>query len=426
MNAHSQASFREWESRFGGQGRGAQRVRASLAKTEKGEPLNTLGNLLVILAHDPALTGMVGFNEFTSQPLLMRPPPPMDDDEAPLPGPYPRPWGVEDVALVLTHVQRNWIPKARTDAIEQAMLTEAAHRRFHPIRNWLASLKWDGKPRVDTWLCKAFGTPDDDYHRAIGSKFLIAAVRRIRHPGCKFDHMPVLEGDQGIGKSTACRTLFTDEWFSDAIPEELASRDAAMALLGVWVLEFSEIQHLIRNEVEVIKAFLSRAVDRYRPPYGKAYVDRPRQGVLIGTTNTNDYLRDSSGNRRIWPIRCQFADAEWIAANRVQLWAEAAAREAANEAIWLDDDNTRKEAAEHQADRMTDDSWTDPVAEWLAGRVEVRIADVLSSALSIPKDRQGKREQMRAGDVMRSLGWERQLVRQQGKAPARLWRKTAK
>lgn len=426
MNAHSQALFREWDSRFGGQGRGVQRVRASLAKTEKGEPLNTLGNLLVILAHDPALAGMVGFNEFTSQPLLMRAAPPMDGDEAPLPGPYPRPWGVEDVALVLVYVQRNWIPKARTDAIEQAMLTEAAHRRFHPIRDWLASLKWDGKPRIDTWLSKAFGTPDDDYHRAIGSKFLIASVRRIRHPGCKFDHMPVLEGEQGIGKSTAVRKLFGDDCFSDAIPEELASRDAAMALLGVWVLEFSEIQHLIRNEVEVIKAFLSRAVDRYRPPYGKSYVDRPRQGVLIGTTNTNDYLRDSSGNRRIWPIRCQFADADWIEANREQLWAEAAAREAAKEAIWLDDDSTRQSAAEHQADRMTDDSWTDPVAEWLAGRVEVRIADVLSSALSIPKDRQGKREQMRAGDVLRSLGWERQLVRQHGKAPARLWRKSAK
>lgn len=410
-------------AKAGGQNRGLHRVMATLAKTDKGEPLNTLANLLVILAHDPPVAGMLGYNEFTSQPLLMRSPPPMDDSEDPLPGPYPRSWGAEDVALVLAYVQRIWIPKARNDAIEQAMLTEAAHRRFHPIRDWLAALKWDGKPRIGTWLHKAFGCPADGYHEAIGAKFLIAAVRRIRQPGCKFDHMPVLEGSQGIGKSTVVRTLFGPEWFSDSIPEELASRDAAMALLGVWVLEFAEIQHLIRNEVEVIKAFLSRAVDRYRPPYGKTYVDRPRQIVLIGTTNTDDYLRDGSGNRRIWPVRCVHADADWVEANREQLWAEAAAREASGEVIWLDDDDIRHEATEQQAERMTDDSWLDAVNEWLEGRVEVRMADVLALALAIPKERQGKREQMRAADVMKSLGWERIQVRVAGQPPLRLWRR---
>lgn len=405
----------------GGQNRGVHRVMQLITKGDKG-PHNTIKNLLVILAHDPPLARMVGFDDFTSQHLLLRAPPTIEDDAAGLPGPYPRPWGVADIALVQSYVQGVWITKATARDVETAMIATAEHNRFHPIRDWLASLKYDGKPRLNTWLHKAFGCPKDEYHNAISAKILIAAVRRIRQPGCKFDHLPVLEGPQGIGKSSVIKRLFGERWFSDAIPEELASRDAAMALLGVWALEFAEIQHLIRAEVEVIKAFLSRSTDRYRPPYAKAYVERPRQGVLIGTTNATDYLRDTSGNRRIWPIMCAFADVEWVTANRDQLWAEAAAREASGEAIWLDDTSVVEQAAEHQADRMAEDVWADRIQEWLRGRVEVRIPDVLTNALSIPAERQGKREEMRVASILQAEGWERRLERPPGGGkPRRFW-----
>ena len=419
MNVHS---MRDWEERFGGsRPTGVHYLQSTLKKTDKGAPLNTIANIMLIMAHDPALAGMLGHNEFTSQSLMMRPAPPAEDGQAMLPGPYPRGWGVEDVALVQAYIQRMWIPKATRQAVEDGMMAEAAHRRFHPIRDWLGALRWDGVQRLDTWLCKAFGCPDDAYHRAIGSKFLIAAVRRVRQPGCKFDHMPVLEGDQGIGKSTACARMFGRENFSDAIPEELASRDAALALLGVWALEFAEIQHLIRNEVEVIKAFLSRSTDRYRPPYGKSYVERPRQGVLIGTTNTTDYLRDTSGNRRIWPVRCFFADVDWIDANREQVWAEAAAREASGEAIWLHEEDARCQAAQEQSDRMSEDLWADLVRDYVETRVEVRTHDVLTTAIGIPRERQGKREEMRVGAVMTAMGWERKVQRVPGAGPTRFW-----
>lgn len=413
-----------WEQRFGGsRATGAHYLQTALQKSDKGAPLNTIANVMLIMAHDPALAGMLGHNEFTSQSLMLRHAPPPEEGQAPLPGPYPRPWGAEDVALVQAYVQRIWIPKASRQMIEDAMLAEAAHRRFHPIRDWLGALRWDGVSRIDTWLCQVFGCPDDDYHRAIGARFLIAAVRRIRQPGCKFDHMPVFEGDQGIGKSTVCKALFGPANFSDAIPEELASRDAALALLGVWALEFSEIQHLIRNEVEVIKAFLSRSTDRYRPPYGKSYVERPRQGVLIGTTNTTDYLRDTSGNRRIWPVRCLFADVEWVEANRDHLWAEAAAREASGEAIWLHEQEAREQAAQAQSDRMSEDVWADLVRDHISGRREARIPDILTTAIGIPRERQGKREEMRVANILTSFGWRRHVERVPGIAQTiRVWR----
>jgi putative DNA primase/helicase len=386
---------------------------ARLQRNAEGAFLPTVANAMTILANDPVLSGMLSYNAFTSAHLLMNPPPLADEDAHGLPGPYPRSWGIEDVALLQGYLQRVWSPKFARGTVEDAMLAEAAQRQFHPILAWLDTLRWDGKPRLDLWLINTFDAANTDYHRAVGAKFLIAAVRRLRQPGCKFDHMMVLEGAQGIGKSTVLRDLFGEEWFSDAIPPDLSSRDAAMALLGVWCLEFSEIEHLIRAEVETIKAFLSRSVDRYRPPYGKAYIERPRQGILVGTTNSDDYLRDSTGNRRIWPVRCKVASPAWVRANREQLWAEAAAREAARESIWLDDEGVQNSAIDIQTDRLTEDVWTDRIVGWLGGRFEVRIPEVLSEAVQVPAERQGKAHQMRVGAILRGLGWTRTTRRRQ-------------
>lgn len=397
--------------------------RGDLDQNDNGQTYPTSANAMLILANDEPLAAMLGYDAFTSQHLIMRAPPSPQAGMLPMPGPYPRPWGSEDVTLTLGYMQRVWSRKFNVQCVEAAMLAEARHRPFHPVCDWLEGLRNAGKHRLDTWLCKAFGCPDDDYHRAIGAKFLIAAVRRVRHPGTKFDTMPVLEGAQGIGKSTACKVLFGEHWFTDSIPEDLASRDAALALLGVWLLEFGEIEHLIRSELETIKAFLSRSTDRYRPPYAKSYVERPRQGVLIGTTNAEDYLRDSSGNRRIWPIKCRFADVDWIAANRDQLWAEAAARENAGESIWLDDTDARAAAGRAQAHRMSEDVWTERIQQRLSGALEVRIPDILDETLLIPRERQGKSQEMRVANILTIQGWERHVVYSaSGGKARRVWR----
>ncbi len=398
----------------GGQNNGVHRVHEKLQPGQGKPPFGTVSNALVILAHDPPVAGLLAFNEFTATPLIMRAPPPADEGGRLLPGPYPRPWGAEDVALLLAYVQRVWAAKMTKAALEDAMLAEASQRRFHPVRDWLATLKHDGKPRLDTWLTKAFGAPRDDYHRAVGAKFLIAAVRRVRQPGCKFDCLPVLEGDQGLGKSRACRELFTAAWFSDSMHPDFGSRDAPISLAGVWGMELGEIQQMIRNEVEVFKAFMSRPVDRYRQPYGKVAVDVPRQSVLIGTTNTTDYLRDTTGNRRVWPIRCTHADVDWIAANRDQLWAEAAAREASGEVLWLDDARAKSDAEAAQDDRMLDDPWTEKVFSHIGFVQRVNVNDILSNALNLALKDQDRKAQMRVADILRQQKWKKKRVREGG------------
>lgn len=381
-----------------------------LQRNKDGDALATVANLMLILAHDVQARGMLAYNAFTAEPLIMRPPP-SDEGEPPLPGPYPRQWNASDVVLVCAYIQRVHLPRVSLQHVEAAMLAEATLRQYHPVTDWLDDLRWDGVPRIDNWLLNAFDCDPTPFHRAAGAKLLIAAVRRVKRPGCKFDQMLVLEGAQGIGKSRSLRVLFGDGWFSDAIPSDLNSKDAAMALLGVWCLEFAEIEHLIRAEVETIKAFLSRPVDRYRPPYGKSYVERPRQGVLIGTTNADDYLRDASGNRRIWPVRCRSADPDWIHVHRDQLWAEAVVREAAGETIWLDEDSLRDEAKAAQAERMTADPWADAVLALARERMSLTVTEVLTDALFVPKERWNSGTSRRIGAILRAAGWERRKVR---------------
>lgn len=383
----------------------ASKLQASLQRTNEGGALPTHANALIIMAYDPFLRGIVIFNSFTHRALITKAPPRPTEEAVPLPGPYPRPWTDSDVVLMTGYIQRVYSSKFKPSTVLDAMLADAQQRQSHPVVKWLAGLEWDSVPRLDRWLHKAFGCLDDDYHASVGSKTLIAAVRRVRHPGCKFDTMLVIEGRQNIGKSTALRRLASDDWFSDSMPANLESKDSAMALAGWWIIEFAEIQHVVRAEVETIKAFLSRAIDRYRPPYGRSVVDVPRQGIVIGTTNESDYLRDTSGNRRFWPVRAKYADTEWIEENREQIWAEAAAREKAGEAIYLADADELASATMEQADRLEQDVWTAPVMTFLTGRLSVTIAEILTDALIIDKARQDRRAQMRVSHVLRAMGW---------------------
>lgn len=415
--------FRVLEGAKGRSGRATDWL-GLLEKGDKGY-YPTVANALLILGNDERVAGMLGFDEFRDKPLLLAAPPPPQDTSPSLPGPYPRSWNAADTALVHAWLQRSWTGKFTAATTEAAMIAVASLRRFHPVRDWLAGLAWDGVPRLGTWLHHAFGCPKDAYHDAVGTKFLVAAVRRVRLPGCKFDAMPVLEGAQDQGKSRACRALFGEAWFSDSMPHDMGSRDAALSLLGVWGLELGELDGLIRSEVETVKAFLSRQVDHYRPPYGKDFVDRPRQGVLIGTTNQHDYLKDATGNRRFWPIRCTKAEADWIAEVREQLWAEAAALEAEGEPLWLEDSTIRDAARAQQIERLAEDVWADAIRDYLysgpGGRLgKVRVSDLLQHALGLSRDKQTRGAEMRVASVLRAEKWTPKVEWVDGKT-CRFW-----
>lgn len=298
-------------------------------------------------------------------------------------------------------------PKAENvrDAVNQLCLENS----FHPIRDMLNSLSWDGTPRIDTWLADYLGAEDTLLNRAIGPIILIAAVRRVRQPGVKFDQIPVLEGVQGSGKSTALRVLAGEGFHSD---QEILTQEARtqMELLeGVWFYELGEVEGLNRAEVNKIKAFASRQEDRSRMAYGRFIESRPRQAVFIGTTNETSYLRDQTGNRRFWPIKTGTIDLEALRRDRDQLLAEAAHKEQQGESILLPPELWAT-AAQEQAARLEEDPWLERLAKEkgksFGNVVRVETGDLLGRALGIELERQNQGHSKRLATLMRKLGWE--------------------
>jgi predicted P-loop ATPase len=204
------------------------------------------------------------------------------------------------------------------------------------VTDYLNALVWDGVPRLDRWLVDLAGAEDSAYVRAVSRAMLVAAVRRARHPGCRFDQMPVIEGPQGCGKSRALAVLAVeDAWFSDFLP--LADGDVRKlieATHGKWIVEASELAGMSRSDSAALKSFLSRPADEARMAYQRTPTRVPRHFMVVGTTGATDYLRDT-GNRRFWPVRVVRFDLARLAEIRDQLWAEAAIAEAAGEALDL-------------------------------------------------------------------------------------------
>ena len=310
-----------------------------------------------------------------------------------------------------------------------AIMTLAFRNQFNPVLDYLAGLKWDGVPRLDRLFVDYFPCGDDPYTRAVGACFGIAAVKRQRQPGCKFDTMPILLGPQGWGKSTGAQALCGAKWFSDADMGNLKDKDAAMKLRGAWIVELAELDSLNRAETTSMKAFMSRGTDRQRDPYGRIVEEFPRRCVFLGTGNEEGALKDSTGARRYWPLKLQErVDVARIATDRDQLWAEAAAREATGESIVLPE-MLWPLAAERQAEQTTEDPWVDALRDflghreryWAEGEFEVfdhpdleprppgrvHSSELLLRAIGIPTERQTKGQAQRLRTIMEAvLGWK--------------------
>jgi predicted P-loop ATPase len=393
-----------------------------LTRGEKG-PHATVSNAVIVLGCDEALAETVAYDEFAHRVVVTVPPPVAFLGATEAPGPYPRTVTDTDVTLIQGYIQRVYDMRISQQVALQAILAVAEFRRIHPVREWLDGLEWDGVRRVDTWLHNAFGSPDDAYHVAVGAKVLAAAVRRVRRPGTKFDHVLVLEGKQGKGKSRACAALFGQEWFTDNLSHDLASKDAQQGMAGKWGIELAELNVLVRSTSQAAKAFFSRQVDYYRPPYGKSFVEQPRQSIFIGTTNDADYLTDSTGNRRYWPVFCEKAEVGWISDNREQLWAEAAEIEARGEVLWLEDGTLQRKAVLQQSQRLAEDVWTSAVRKWIEEglRSDVQVGEVLHHALGLPRAQQNRAAEMRVASILRADGWMRHKHRGRDGKPTSSW-----
>jgi predicted P-loop ATPase len=291
-----------------------------------------------------------------------------------------------------------------TKPVHQAITLRAHERAFHPIRDYLGSLTWDGRPRLDAWLTTYLCVDPTPYTKVIGRMFLIAAVARVFRPGAKADYVIILEGVQGAGKSRACAAL-GGEWFSDCLPDVTRDKDAAQHLLGKWIIEISELSALSRAESEAMKSFISRQVERYRPPYGCEEVTEPRQCVFVGTTNMSTYLSDDSGGRRFWPVKVGRIDVERLAADRDQLFAEAVVAYRAGEpwapSLAFEQAHIRAE----QEARFEADAWEVEIERYLLGRTRTRVSEVARGALGIMTSKIGTAEQRRISRILTRLGW---------------------
>lgn len=294
----------------------------------------------------------------------------------------------------------------------------ALYHRFHPVRDYLDSLVWDGKPRIDGWLVTYGMAEDSEYARAVGALVLIAAVRRIMEPGVKFDEMLVLEGLQGKNKSTALATLAVrEEWFADDLPLDADTKRFIEAIAGKWIIEAGELKGMRKGEVDALKSTLSRRSDRARLAYGRHPVELPRQCIIIGSTNSEHYLKDATGNRRFWPVRCGEFDVEGLRRDRDQLWAEARAREARGESIRLAPRLYPAAGAEQEARRITD-PFEELIELHLGSRTgKVRSQEVWAIVGKADGGRRTQEDMNRLGEVMRRMGWERAKRRFGGPSP---------
>ncbi|SEU06847.1 VapE domain-containing protein [Stigmatella erecta] len=336
-----------------------------------------------------------------------------------------REWSDADDLELMRHMQASLgLAKMTQQTVRQAVEHYAQARSRDVVKEAFVGLVWDCTPRLDGFLSRVYGTPDSAYTRAVSANFWKGLVARATRPGCKLDTMVVLEGAQGIRKSTSLQEIVTAHFFAEA-SESPSTKDFFMLLQGKLLVEVGEMDSFSRADVAAVKRVLSCATDRYRAPYARTSKDYPRRGVFAGTTNRSDWARDETGARRFWPVACVRADVEYIRANRLQLFAEALARVEAGES-WHEVPET--EARQEQEKRRPGDPWETHIAQFLAETVPqaatVRVPDVLSGALGLERHRQDKHAEMRAAAILACLGWHKRDVWADGRKQ-RVWERPA-
>jgi predicted P-loop ATPase len=328
-----------------------------------GDVLPTAGNIELILTHGP-WRGVLAYDAFGNTEVIRKPLPWRDRER---PNREYEPWLAADDKRLL-----HWFAKVygiQSTKLIQNAFTEVAHKNaFHPIKKYLESHTWDGVPRAERIFITYLGAPDTHYVRQVTRKMLLAAVTRLYRPGCKFDQMLVLIGPQGAGKSSLLAKLGR-EWFSDSL-RTFENKEAGEHLQSGWIFEIGELSAMKKSEVEEVKAFLSKTEDRYRVAYDRQVSEFPRKCVFFGTTNTRDFLRDTTGNRRFWPVEIDPANAEkshWddLTGELVgQIWAEVLTWFRAGEGLELDQE-ARAEAERQQTAHMESDPREGLIQEWL-------------------------------------------------------------
>lgn len=366
--------------------------RHHLDQGEKGVKRN-LTNLMVHLRYLPSLGGNIRFNEQTNWPEWKG-----------------RKLEEHDLIDIRLLIEKAGFQPPEKD-VRPAVLRMAYENSYNPIIDYLDGLVWDEVPRLATWMQEMLGAPDEEFTKLVGPKALIAAVARVMRPGCQVDTMVVLEGAQGLRKSSAIQVLFSPQYAFEKTACFKDHRRLAIDMMGAWCVELAEFVSVHKSDTGDVKALITMRADRVQLPYGKSLSDLPRRIVFWGTINpgASGYLTDGTGNRRYWPISVSKVDIDLIAASRDQLWAEATHRYRQGERWWFEGAEIRI-AEEIQAEREQGEPWTEILEEKLLCVDRLTANDALA-LLGIPFEHRDRAKECRAAEALKSLGYKNSKTR---------------
>jgi len=355
----------------------------------------TAGNLALLMAHDEKWTGCVTYDELAHCVRWSKSPLSING----MPSPSGR-LKDEHYTWIQVAARKAWDVQWSRPAVIEAVSLAACSKSVHPVKDYLEGLKWDGVSRLDDWLVKYMGS--DGQTAPIGRWWMISAVARAYRPGCQVDHLLVLEGKQGIGKSTAIRIL-GGAWYSGNLGK-LTTVDGAQSLLGKWIVEIGELDALKGAASTRVKDFITLTCDDYRPSYGRNNVHRPRQCVFCGSTNEDEYLHDPTGSRRYWPVKVRKIDREGLDADRDQLWAQARDAYMDGARWWPEGEEETAMLRQAAEDRFTADPWEEEIRGWLKSQTGTFSANDALEYLGLDRCKWNTREGMRVTAIFKRLG----------------------
>lgn len=376
----------------------------------KNSPVLNESNVLKILEGVDRLSGVFWMDTFSGCPMATF------DGKT-------KQWTDEDSLLLCIDIQTKLgLSNLKVAMVHSAVMAACARNRRHPVKEWIGGAAWDEVPRIKKFLVRYMGASDNSFNDAVSQNFLISMVARVYDPGCKVDNMMILEGGQGKRKSSALRAL-VGEWFVEC-NESLAGnhKDFLAVMHGKMLVEIAELDSFSKAETTKIKAIISTQSDRYRPPYGRLAETFYRTSVFVGTTNKEDYLEDSTGGRRFWPVavaQTGIIDLAAITRDRDQLFAEALHEYKAGKSWW---EVPEDQATQIQESRRRGDPWEQEIEDRLLCMDETTSHQVMDEFLKIEVSNQDARTLMRVANCLRALGWTRAVVRK-GTKTFKLWKK---
>lgn len=357
-------------------------------------PYPTLANAsLVLLAH-PDLTGKIWYDSFREKVFHT------------LDSTTPREWeDINDLKVTAWMQQRMKLHKITVQVVRDAVMHAARHQPRHSLHDYIEGLQWDGRSRLKTWMSDCLGAELNPYTQAVSQNWPIAMIARAYRPGIQMDNVLVLEGKMGHGKSKFVEILGAP-WFA-SLTQSFGTKDFLMEIIGRWLVELPDMNAFLKQDHTQNLSVVTRRTDSYRAPYARHVKDHPRVALFVGTSENDDYLQDTRGRRRWWPIRCSAIDLDATYALKDQIFAEAFL-EYKRGTDWYITPET--DTLSEQTERVARDPWADRVESYcsILGH-SVRIGDILSASecLNIPPERQSRREVLRVAAVLREMGWKK-------------------